>query len=121
MKLQQLEERMANTVLVKQRECFVNETARLRDIRGKKGPTAALFRLKERIVGSKKSGSTAVVIRDPQSGGEVSTVQGIKDTTLKYCRDLLTNRAPRSGFEEIIRTKETLHATRMQEVFQDVT
>ena len=47
MKLQQLEERMANTVLVKQRECFVNETARLRDIRGKKGPTAALFRLKE--------------------------------------------------------------------------
>ena len=39
--------------------------------------------------------------------------------SLQYCVDLLTNREPKKGFEEVIRMKEVLHQERMDEIVED--
>ena len=77
-KLLSLEEKLAKAVQTKQREGFEKEIENIRDIRQNKGTTAALFRIREKIVGSRKTISKAVCIRDPQSGFAVNTIEGIK-------------------------------------------
>ena len=79
------------------------------------GNAAAVFSLRERIIGSKKGNQGAVVIVDPETGSEVNSVSEIKEVTLNYCCNLLTNRPPKVEYEEEFNLKNDLHEIRMIE------
>ena len=113
-KLLLLEEKLSACVLTRQRESLLKELKYLKDSKAQKGKIATLFRIKERIVGPKKSSPSAVSLVDPVTHTEVNTVQGIKDTTLSYCSSLLTNGPPVKGFEADIEFKVLLHNLRIR-------
>ena len=57
-------------------------------------------------MGSKKSMQEPAVIRDPDTKEYVTDTKEIKRISLKYCVDLLTNRDPKDGYEEIVKIKK---------------
>ena len=104
-KLKEIYENMSALLLQKQRENFEKELKDIREMRKSKGKAAAVFNLKEKIVGSKSVGTEAVVIVDPNTKKEVYSPNEIKRVALEYCSKLLTNRQPKDGFEEDIVVK----------------
>ena len=91
------------------------ELESLSNLRESKGKTAALFQLKNKVVGSRKASQEPTTIIDPDSGAVVFTPNKIKETILKYCKNLLTNRMPHKDYEEDIEIKRVLHKKRMDE------
>ena len=94
--LEDIDKRLAATLLTKQREAFSKELDELRNMKKSKGKAAVVFNLKEKIVGTKAVASEAVVIIDPKTKAEVSNQNEIKRVSLEYCSDLLTNRLPKA-------------------------
>ena len=91
------------------------EVTKLKVIKATKGSSAAVFNLREGVLGSSKSSSDPISITDPLSGIPILSPNQIKKATLDYCVRLLTNREPKDGFVEVIRRKELMHALRMKE------
>ena len=87
-------------------------------MKNKRGNVAAVFKLKEAIVGNKKVTQEPTTLIDPVTKLEVDSVEGIKRISLEYCKNLLTNREPRKGFEDIVRNKINIHNERMKEVVE---
>ena len=56
---------------------------------------------------------------DPITSEELVTRGKIKEASLNYCVDLLTNRSPKAGFEEDVKLKDLIHEARMKEVDDD--
>ena len=81
----------------------------------KKGKTATVFKLKEKLYGSKKSKQDIVSITDPITNEIVTDRNKIKEVTLKYCGDLLTNRKPKEEYKAQLELKNELHRKRMNE------
>ena len=98
---------------------FEREITSLKSIWSKKGKAAAIFNLKERVLGAKKSGMETVAVLNPESGALVYSPNEIKDVSLKYCVKLLTNREPKSNFKEIIERNRLMHQERMKEEVND--
>ena len=101
--------------LKKLKKKFEVELASLGRERKKKGKSAAVFNLQERILGSKKTPLEAVAIEDPDSGNLIDNPERIKEVSLAYCKNLLTNREPNLGYERILENKRNLHQERMKE------
>ena len=90
-------------------------------LKKEKGRAAAVFKLKENIVGPKKNPLDPVILTDPETGFDVMEAEDIKRVSLRYCVKLLTNRAPKEKYVEQFKRKERLHLLRMQEcIEQDV-
>ena len=85
------------------------------EIKSRKGKCAAVFKLRESVVGSKKKLPESTVLIDPVTNTEVNSVEGIKRISLNYCKQLLTNRSPNSGYEDVLAEKYKLHEIRMKE------
>ena len=49
----------------------------------------------------------------------VTSEEKIKEASLNYCIDLLTNRSQKAGFEEDVKLKDLNHEARMNEVGDD--
>ena len=81
----------------------------------KKGKCAAVFSLKAKILGEKKEKQEAVVIEDPDTEELLFDAESIKAASLKYLKDLLTNRDPREGYENDLKVIKILHNKRMAE------
>ena len=92
-----------------------SEIEKFRKIRYKRGNVAAVFKLKETIAGSKKVNQEPTTLIDPVTKLEVDSVKEIKRISIEYCKNLLTNREPRKGFEDIVRNKIKIHDERMAE------
>ena len=56
---------------------------------------------------------------DPVTNEALVTRGKIKEASLNYCVDLLTNRSPKAGFEEDVKLKDLIHEARMKEVHDD--
>ena len=80
-----------------------------------KGKSAAVFRLKDEVLGSKKNAMEPVIINDPDTDEPIHSPEKIKEASLKYCKNLLTNREPKPAYKEAVRRKEKLHEERMVE------
>ena len=80
-----------------------------------KGKSAAVYNLQQRILGKKNSPLEAIAVEDPSSGIIVDEPERIKEISLKYCADLLKNREPAPGYEEVVEAKVKLHEERMLE------
>ena len=81
-----------------QRLKLEKEIGKLKDMKSKKGKSAAIFHLKDKVVGRKKTGQEATTMIDPVTSEELVTRGKIKEASLNYCVDLLTNRSPKAGF-----------------------
>ena len=55
------------------------------------------------------------MLKDPKTGFLVITASKIREVSLDYCTELLTNRAPREGDVDFTEHKEKLHELRMKE------
>ena len=54
-------------------------------------------------------------MKDPNTQEVLTKRKYIKEASLKYCVDLLTNRTAETGFEEDVRLKDLVHEVRMAE------
>ena len=68
---------------------------KLKELKSKKGKSASVLSLKEKVLGSKKAKQEPAVVKDPDTNKLVTDVDEIKRVSLKYCVDLLTNRKPK--------------------------
>ena len=98
---------------------YEKEIRSLTTVKNAKGISAAVFRLKEKVVGPKQCAVDAVVVEDPETGEIVDDPGKIKEVTLNYCKNLLTDRNPKPGYEEIHERKKALHSARMNEKIED--
>ena len=64
---------------------FQAEISDILNIKNSKGHIAALFSVKDRVVGPKQSSTDAVLVIDPVTGLECKTPAAIKQATLTYC------------------------------------
>ena len=103
---------------IARKEDLDSEIDKFRRMKNKRGTVAAVFKLKEAIVGNKKVTQEPTTLIDPVTKLEVDSVEGIKRISLEYCKNLLTNREPREGFEDIVRNKINIHNERMKEVVE---
>ena len=87
----------------------------LEDIKYNKGSSAAIFKLKEQILGSKKEGPEAVSMEDPETGQIIVEKEELKKASVKYVSNLLTNRLPKEEFKIEFKLMENLHDLRISE------
>ena len=83
-----------------QKEAFEAELKGIRDTKSCRGRGAAIFQIKDKVVGKKTSAPEAVVLTDPVTKLEVNTPDEIKRVSLEYCSKLLTNREPKKEYSE---------------------
>ena len=118
-KINELDKKLVIEIEKSRKEILEKELEDLRKIKNKKGKSAAIFKLKEKVVGAKKIQQEATILIDPETKNEINTVAEIKSVSLKYCKDLLTNRAPRDDFKEVLENKSNLHEIRMNELIPE--
>ena len=87
---------------------------KLRTVKAKKEPAAALFSLRDHMTGRKKGSQEVITMLDPSSNVEIHDPAHLKEISLQYCRDLLSNRSPRRGFEDDILMKNLIHEIRIK-------
>ena len=110
-----LEEKITKEVLSTQRMKLEKEIEALKNMKSKKGKSAVIFNLKDRIVGKKKTIQEPTTMVDPETKEDLKTREKIKEASLSYCVDLLTNRSPKPGFEEDLMLTDLIHEKRMRE------
>ena len=54
-------------------------------------------------------------MKDPKTKDTLTNRNEIKQASLNYCVELLTNRSPKEGYEEETRMKDLIHSLRMEE------
>ena len=84
-----------------------------------KGQAASVFRLRDKVLGEKKLKPEAITIEDPSTGVMIDFPERIREVTLNYCIELLTNRIPREDFKEIVEKKKDLYKERMKEAIHN--
>ena len=66
--IEKVDEEIAEKLLGLQREHYEKKLEYLKDLKKEKGKSAAIFKLKEKVVGSKKEGMESVSMNDPITG-----------------------------------------------------
>ena len=56
-----------------------------------------------------------LAIINPKTKAFAYTPKEIKEVTLEYCANLLTNAEPRDEFKDLVKYKEMIHKVRMEE------
>jgi hypothetical protein len=84
-----------------------------------KGKSAAIFKLKEKIVGSKKKGMESVSMNAPISGDMICDPEELKKVSVAYLSTLLTNRDPKDEYKQHLDILKLLHQHRMKEECTD--
>ena len=110
---------MTENLLHEQRNNLDKELESLKDLKMKKGKSASIFALKNKIVGKKKLEQEPTIIKNPLNNEEVTDPDEIQKVSLAYCTLLLTNREPKEKFEEDVKLKTIVHAKRMTEVIEE--
>ena len=118
-KINDIDSKIAENLIKKQRAAFEQELESLRMLKNSKGMSAAVFNLREKVVGPKAAKQEATVVIDPKKNSEVTSPDEIKRVSLQYCVDLLTNRKPKEDFEDDLWWKQIVHNMRMEERFED--
>ena len=83
------------------------------------GRLARVFKMKQKIVGSKKAGQEPTAIKDPESGDLLVSGSEIRKASLNYCINNLKNNPVAEKVKVIVHLKEKLHAMRMKKVTID--
>ena len=86
-------------------------------VKKEKGKSAAIFKLKEKIVGAKKQTQEAVTMKDPESGELIVENDELKRASVDYVSKLLTNRSPKVEFKDDFYLMESLQKLRALETY----
>ena len=73
-----------------------------------KGKVGKIWEIRKRVVGGKKAMMEATAIINPKTGKLAVTKADIKEVTINYCKETLTNNVPEKEFEEKIKEKKKL-------------
>ena len=117
--IQEVEDKIAGKLLEKQRKEYENKLEHLKNIKKEKGKSAAIFKLKEKVIGSKKEGMESVSMKDPVSGSMICDPEQLKQASTEYLSKLLTNRDPKDGYQRGFETLRLLHDSRMSEELEN--
>ena len=98
--IDKLDTEMSSVLKEIQHKKYMKDVKFLEDTAKSKGKTAAIFKLKEKMFGSKKTPLDQIAILDPDTNNLVFTPKEIKAASLKYCTKLLTNQEPREEYKE---------------------
>ena len=97
----------------KQSDILTKEIADIKDM--KQGRASKVFKLCEKIIGSKKQGQEACAVKDPKTKELIVASEEIKKVSLEYCKEVLTNNKPEAEYKKEIMIKEKVHEVRMEE------
>ena len=114
-KLLSVNVKIKEALVESERESIASHKTLLNKVLKCKGRSAQIFRQRETILGNKMKAQEIVAVRNVSTNELVTNVSEIKEITLKYCKDLLTNREPKEEYIEVIRSKEEVHKVRMLE------
>ena len=101
-------EAYAKNLLKKQSDILTKEIADIKDM--KQGRASKVFKLREKIIGSKKQGQEAC---DPKTKELIVASEEIKKVSSEYCKEVLTNNKPEAEYKKEIMIKEKVHEVRM--------
>ena len=118
-KIEEVNNELVDALREQQRENFQKEVTKYKRIISSKGKSAAVFNLRDSVLGTKRASQEPVSLKDPDTGFEVFSPKKIKEVSLKYVVKLLTNKKPAEGYEAQYLEKERLHEQRMIETFDD--
>ena len=114
-----INEKINNKLIEYQLKDYERKLKSLNSLKNEKGKSAAVFKLKEKIVGSKKVAQEQVSMKDPVSGELIVENDKLREASVKYVSNLLTNRSPLEDFKEELEIMESLHDLRMKEDIND--
>ena len=118
-KVESIDKRLSSALIGQQRESFLARMESITKLQKQKGRSAAVFNLKDDVIGHKKTGQEATILIDPITRKEVTSPFEIRRVSLDYCNELLTNRKPKAGYEDDIFLKQVIHEKRMKEIIQN--
>ena len=108
-----------SSLLAKQSDLFMEKISRLKETKSAKGKSAAVFQLRDDVMGGKKAPIEPSVITDPCSKAKVYAPEEIKKVSLSYCKNLLTNRQAKEPFVEDLEIKDLFHFQHYREFVED--
>ena len=118
-KVKEIDNQMADVMSIIKSNQYERELKNLIETKATKGRSAAIFNLRDKVLGKKKTQQDAAVVINPESGENVYTPSEIKSVSLKYCVNLLSSKEPKKGYEEVAKYKEYIHNERMAELVDD--
>jgi hypothetical protein len=118
-KMVNVENRIANLLLHKQRIEYEKKLENLKLLKNSKGKSAAVYGLKAKILGDKKVRQEAIAIEDPDTKNLVFDAEEIKSTSLAYLKKLLTNRKPKDEYNNDIQVINLVHQIRMDDEVEE--
>ena len=110
-----IETKIADILIKNQKEEYEKKLDYLKTIKQDKGKSAAIFKLKDKVVGSRKEGCETVSMNDPISGEMICDPEELKKASVKYLSSLLEKREPKEEFKRDLQTLKLLHHSRMEE------
>ena len=117
--IQSIDDQITENLISTQRRQLEKELSELKDMKNRKGKSAVIFNLKDKVIGKKKAGQEATTMKHPTTKKLLTNKKEIREESLNYCVDLLTNRKPAKGFEEDVRVKDMIHDARMRETIEN--
>ena len=111
--LNEIDKELAQTLKDIEADKHEKDMRELEGLKKSKGKSAAVFGLRDKILGKKKSAQEQVVITDPSTGEDVYTPEEIKRVSLDYCVNLLTQKKPKAKYKERIKGKQIRHQEHM--------
>ena len=80
--LGKVDQKLTENLLIEQRKNFDKEIKALKDLKFKKGKSASIFALKNKVVGKKKMEHEAIIIKHPLNKQEVTDPEEIEKVSL---------------------------------------
>ena len=118
-KLNEIEMVISEKILEKQKESFDKEINNLKNLKRKKGKSAAIFKIKENIICNEKNSQGSVSMKHHKTKEQLFNNNEIKKSALEYCTELLTNREPGDEYSTDHYITKMLHTATMIEVLDD--
>ena len=118
-RLERVDCKMASKLKDIEKENYENDIRYLEGLKNDKGKSAAVFGLRGKILGNKKTPQERVVLSDPKTGQDVCTPAEIKKVSLNYLVDLLSKKTVKDEYAEVLNVKRELHFERMKEVIDE--
>ena len=107
---------MAEILKTIQKNKYEKEVRLLENAKLTKGKSAANFRLRDMVLGKKIQPQDPIVLIDPVTKKQVVKAKEIKEVSLNYCLDLLTNKPPDVDYVDLVKSVNQLHDERMTEM-----
>ena len=117
--IQSIDQEMATTLKEIERNKLEKDMRQLENLKENKGRAAAVFSLKDKILGKKKVSQDQVVLTDPVTGKDVYTPAEIKRVSLDYLVNILKTEEPSEKYAEEVARRKEVHYERMEEIVPD--